>query len=196
MVPPCFTAPLRAWPCVPGWTRPPRGNGRTRRGLGGVPLHPHSSEAIFHPVLTCPVPSFGLSVRRRRGVLSSSRLFAFCQRGTRPLVPIIIRKNSGFVNRGREQRNQKRWNSVNGKAQCLVTPFRGSLSHFLFGTIMQLPHTCQSDSCAVLCRRVSYSANCFTKIRLCACFLKLTDYLTAMKSASFSILSRFRLNEG
>ena len=27
-------------------------------------------------------------------------------------------------------------------------------------------------------------------------FLKLTDYLTAMKSASFSILSRFKLNEG
>ena len=74
-----------------------------------------------------------------------------------PLVPIIIRKNGGFVNRGREQRNQKRWNSTNGKAQCLATHFRGSLSHFLFGTIMQLPHTCRSDSCAVLCRRVSYS---------------------------------------
>ena len=133
MVPPCFTAPLRAWPCVPGWTRPPRGNGRTRQGLGGVPLHPHSSEAIFHPVLACPVPSFGLSVRRRRGVLSSSRLFAFCQRGTRPLVPIIIRKNSGFVNRGREQRNQKRWNSTNGKTQCLVNPFSGkSISFFIW----------------------------------------------------------------
>ena len=53
--------------------------------------------------------------------------------------------------------------------------------------------------CSWLCfsyRRVPYSANCFAKIRLCADFLKLTDYLTAMKSASFSILSRFRLNEG
>ena len=50
-------------------------------------------------MLACPVPSFGLSVRRVRGVLSSSRLFDFCQRAYVPLVLIIIRKNSGFVNR-------------------------------------------------------------------------------------------------
>ena len=113
-----------------------------------------------------------------------------------PLVPIIIRKNSGFVNRGREQRNQKRWNSVNGKAQCLATPFRGSLSHFFFGTVLQLPHTCRSDSCAVLCRRVSYSTTHTGKIvndRLLLCVI---TYLTVIKSASFSILSRFMFNEG
>ena len=50
-------------------------------------------------MLACPVPSFGLSVRRFRGVLSSSRLFAVCQRAYLPLVLIIIRKNGGFVNR-------------------------------------------------------------------------------------------------
>ena len=45
-------------------------------------------------------------------------------------------------------------------------------------------------------RRVPYSVNHFIKIRLYDCFWVATDYLTAMKSASFSILSRFKLNEG
>ena len=57
-------------------------------------------------------------------------------------------------------------------------------------------HNISVDTKSHIYRRVPYSANCFAKIRLCADFLKLTDYLTAMKSASFSILSRFRLNEG
>ena len=133
MVPPCFTAPLRAWPCVPGWTRPPRGNGRTRRGLGGVPLHPHSSEAIFHPVLTCPVPSFGLSVRRRRGVLSSSRLFAFCQRGTRPPCSYYNTQKQRVCQPGQGTKKSKKMEQCEWKSAVSCNPFSGkSISFFIW----------------------------------------------------------------
>ena len=128
MVPPCFTAPLRAWPCVPGWTRPLRGNGRTRRGLGGVPLHPHSSEAIFHPVLTCPVPSFGLSVRRRRGVLSSSRLFAFCQRGTRPPCSYYNTQKRRVCQPGQGTKKSKKMEQYEWK-NAVSCKKRGLISH-------------------------------------------------------------------
>ena len=139
MVPPCFTAPLRAWPCVPGWTRPPRGNGRTRRGLGGVPLHPHSSEAIFHPVLTCPVPSFGLSVRRRRGVLSSSRLFAFCQRGTRPPCSYYNTQKRRVCQPGRGTKKSKMlvaavWYRTQRPVQCQSGKTKGAIKQKSGGT--------------------------------------------------------------
>ena len=133
MVPPCFTAPLRAWPCVPEWTRPPRSNGRTRRGLGGVPLHSHSSEAIFHPVLTCPVPSFGLSVRRRRGVLSSSRLFAFCQRGTRPPCSYYNTQKRRVCQPGQGTKKSKKMEQYEWKSAVSCNPLSGkSISFFIW----------------------------------------------------------------
>ena len=86
MVPPCFAAPLRTQPLADK-NRPLRGNGRT-------PSQAHCSPARLQDHLrhraACPVPSFGLSVRRRRGVLFSSQ----------PIYIIIsnIRKIGGFVN--------------------------------------------------------------------------------------------------
>ena len=64
------------------------------RGNGRTPSQAHCSPARLQDHLrhraACPVPSFGLSVRRRRCVLFSSQPIY--------IVMSIIRKNGGFVN--------------------------------------------------------------------------------------------------
>ena len=84
MVPPCFAAPLQTRPCA--GTSGERSNGRTRRRLNDSPAQLRDHVPLR---AACPVPSFGLSVRRRRGVLFSSQ----------PVYIIIfnIRKIGGFV---------------------------------------------------------------------------------------------------
>ena len=66
-----------------------RCHGRSRRSLKGNPLGARLQDHLRHRA-ACPVPSFGLSVRRRRCVLFSSQPIY--------IVMSIIRKNGGFVN--------------------------------------------------------------------------------------------------
>ena len=91
-----------------------------------------------------------------------------------PLVPIIIRKNGGFVNRGREQRNQKRWNSMNGKEQCLVEK-RGLISHrnrfFLLFQFMApaFVNICSTCAASRLCSGASSRGSAASRAAASAC---------------------------
>ena len=85
MVPPCFAAPLQTRPCA--GTSGERSNGRTRRRLNASPARLRDHVPLR---AACPVPSFGLSVRRRRGVLFSSQPIY--------IITSNIRKIGGFVN--------------------------------------------------------------------------------------------------
>ena len=103
VVPPCFAAPLQTRPCA--GTSGERSNGRTRRRLNASPARLRDHVPLR---AACPVPSFGLSVRRRRGVLFSSQPIY--------IITSNIRKIGGFVNI--KPRNPGRRGSYSRAAPC------------------------------------------------------------------------------